>query len=89
MAYDDDPDFARDDDILQQYLEEEGLALVPLDFMHELMRLMEEFVMRETGVGKEELSDIIARLEELIGEEGMMDLSLESIVGWVNTLKDS
>lgn len=89
MAYDDDPDFARDDDILQQYLEEEGLALVPIDFMHELMRLMEEFVMRETGVGKEELSDIIARLEELIGEEGMMDLSLESIVGWVNTLKDS
>jgi hypothetical protein len=34
-----------------------------------------------------ELSDVIERLEELLGEDGMMDLSLESLVGWVNTLK--
>jgi hypothetical protein len=29
------------------------------------------------------------RLEELIGEDGMMDLSMEALVGWVNTLKNS
>lgn len=75
------------DDILQQYLEEEGLALVPLDFMHELMQLMEIYVMEQTGVTKEELHDIVLRLEELIGDDGMMDLSLEALVGWVNTLK--
>jgi hypothetical protein len=89
MAFEDDidPDFDRDDDVLMQYLQEEGLALVPIEFMRELMGLMEEHIMRLTGVSEEELSDIIGRLEELLGEDGMMDLSLESLVGWVNTLK--
>jgi hypothetical protein len=89
MAFEDDidPDFDRDDDVLIQYLKDEGLALVPIDFMRELMGLMEEHIMRLTGVSEEELSDIIERLEELLGEDGMMDLSLESLVGWVNTLK--
>jgi hypothetical protein len=89
MAFEDDidPDFDRDDDVLMQYLKEEGLALVPIDFLRELMRLMEEHIMRLTGVSEEELSDIVGRLEDLLGEDGMMDLSLESLVGWVNTLK--
>jgi hypothetical protein len=91
MAFEDniDPDFDRDDDVLMQYLKEEGLALVPIDFMRELMGLMEEHIMRLTGVSEEELSDIIVRLEDLLGEDGMMDLSLESLVGWVNTLKQA
>lgn len=75
------------DDALERYLQEENLALVPLDFMRELMVLMEEHVIRETGVTREELADAIERLEELIGEDGMMDLSMEALVGWVNTLK--
>ena len=79
----------RDDDALERYLQEEGLALVPLDFMKELMVLMEEYIIRETGVTKDELAEIIERLEELIGEDGMMDLSMEALVGWVNTLKNS
>ena len=89
MAFEDDidPDFDRDDDVLMQYLKDEGLALVPIDFMRELMGLMEEHIRRLTGVSEEELSDIIQRLEDLLGEDGMMDLSLESLVGWVNTLK--
>ena len=79
----------RDDDALERYLQEENLALVPLDFMRELMVLMEEHVRRETGVNKDELDEIVMRLEELIGEDGMMDLSMEALVGWVNTLKNS
>ena len=82
-------DESRDDDALERYLQEEGLALVPLDFMRELMTLMEEFIVRETGVEKEDLGPIIERLEELLGEDGMMGLSLEAIVDWVRTLKDS
>lgn len=88
MIENEDPDFDRDDDVLMKYLEEEGLALVPLDFMRELMGLMEEHIMRVTGVNKEELDEIVERLEDLLGDEGMMDLSLEGIVGWVETLKD-
>jgi hypothetical protein len=88
MIDDEDPDFDRDDDVLMQYLEEEGLALVPLDFMRELMGLMEEHIMRVTGIDKDELDEIVSRLEDLLGEDGMMDLSIDGIIGWVETLKD-
>jgi hypothetical protein len=88
MIDDEDPDFDRDDDVLMKYLEEEGLALVPLDFMRELMGLMEEHIMRVTGIDKDELDEIVSRLEDLLGEDGMMDLSIDGIIGWVETLKD-
>jgi len=82
-----DPDFGRDDDVLMQYLEEEGLLLVPVEFMKELMALMETYIQNVCDVDRDELSEILTRLEDLLGEDGMMDLSIEGIVGWVNTLK--
>lgn len=86
--FEDEEDLDRDDDALTKYLNEEKLALVPLDFLNDLMMLMEEHIARETGLTKEELGPIVDRLEELLGEEGMMELSLEAIVDWVNTLKN-
>jgi hypothetical protein len=83
-----DPDFDKDDDVLMQYLEEEGLALVPIEFMRELMLLMEEHVVKVCGVDRDELNDIMIRMEELLGEDALMDLSVQDIIGWVDTLKD-
>jgi hypothetical protein len=84
MEFDDEIDR---DDILEQYLEEEGLLLVPVEFMKELMVLMEAHIETVCEVDREELNDILVRLEDLLGEDGMMDLSIDSIIGWVNTLK--
>jgi len=85
-------DLEEDDDEeeydLETFLEQEGLTIVPNEFLDELMVLMEAHVIQQADVTKEELDVIIDRLEELIGEDGMMDLSLEDIVGWVVTLKD-
>jgi hypothetical protein len=83
-----DPDFDKDDDVLMQYLEEEGLALVPIEFMRELMLLMEEHIVNVCGVDKDELNDIMIRMEELLGEDALMDLSVQDIIGWVDTLKN-
>jgi hypothetical protein len=82
-----DPDFDKDDDVLMQYLEEEGLALVPIEFMRELMLLMEEHIVNVCGVDRDELNDIMIRMEELLGEDALMDLSVQDIIGWVDTLK--
>jgi hypothetical protein len=86
MDYPEDPEYV-DDDVLQQYLEEEGLALVPIEFMRELMFLMEAHIENVCDVDREELDEILVRLEELLGEDGMMDLSIDGIIDWVNTLK--
>lgn len=83
-----DPDFDKDDDVLMNYLEEEGLALVPIEFMRELMLLMEEHIVKVCGVDRDELNDIMIRMEELLGEDALMDLSVQDIIGWVDTLKD-
>ena len=84
-----DPDFDKDDDVLMQYLEEEGLALVPIEFMRELMLLMEEHIVKVCGIDRDELNDIMIRMEELLGEDALMDLSVQDIIGWVDTLKDA
>lgn len=83
-----DPDFDKDDDVLMQYLEEEGLALVPIEFMRELMLLMEAHIVEVCGVDRDELNDIMIRMEELLGEDALMDLSVQDIIGWVDTLKN-
>jgi len=83
-----DPDFDKDDDVLMQYLEEEGLALVPIEFMRELMLLMEAHIVNVCGVDRDELNDIMIRMEELLGEDALMDLSVQDIIGWVDTLKN-
>jgi hypothetical protein len=83
----DDEDW--DDDALEKYLKDENLALVPLDFMRELMVLMEAHIMRVTDVDQDQLAEIIERLEDLLGEDGMMDLSMDGIIDWVNTLKNA
>lgn len=83
-----DPDFDKDDDVLMQYLEEEGLALVPIEFMRELMLLMEAHIVEVCGVDRDELNDIMIRMEELLGEDALMDLSIQDIIGWVDTLKN-
>lgn len=84
-----DIDDDENDDLLERYLKEENLAIVPLDFLNDLMGLMEAHIATETGLTTDELGPIVERLEELIGEDGMMDLSLEGIIDWVNTLKDT
>ena len=88
MDYPEDSEYV-DDDILQQYLNEEGLALVPIDFMRELMILMEAHVQNVCGIDREQLNEIMIRLEDLLGEDGMMDLSIDGIIDWINTLKNS
>jgi hypothetical protein len=88
MDYPEDPEYA-DDDVLQQYLDEEGLALVPIEFMRELMLLMEAHIENVCGIDREELNDVMVRLEDLLGEDGMMDLSIDGIIDWVNTLKQA
>jgi hypothetical protein len=84
-----DPDFSKDDDVLMQYLEEEGLALVPIEFMRELMLLMEAHIVQVCNIDRDELNDIMIRMEELLGEDALMDLSVQDIIGWVDTLKDA
>lgn len=57
--------------------------------MRELMLLMEAHIVQVCSVDRDELNDIMIRMEELLGEDALMDLSVQDIIGWVDTLKDA
>jgi hypothetical protein len=44
---------------------------------------MEEYLMYHTGLNKQELSDKLVRLQNLVGEEESNELELEDIVKWL------
>ena len=50
---------------LEVYLNSKGLAIIPTEFLQDLMNVMESHVIKETGVTKEELQVLIKRLEDL------------------------
>lgn len=78
-----------DDEALMKYLEEEHLALVPLDFMYELMGLMKEHIMRVLSVSDSEVADLMERLDDLIGIDGMMDISMDEMISWMRVLHET
>jgi hypothetical protein len=81
-------EFAEDSDPLEAFLDQEDLVLVSKDFMSELVPLMEAYVLKEAGVSKSQFGEYVDRLEELIGSEAIIDLSLEGLVEWVKTLNN-
>lgn len=79
-------EYEDESDPLEVFLDQEDLILVSKDFMSELMPLMEAYVLKEAGVSKSQFGKYVGALEDLIGEEAIIDLSLDGLIEWVKTL---
>lgn len=77
-----------DDDALTTWLENEGLVVLPETFFSELMTLMEAHVMAVVGIDHDRLNELTTMLEMTIGEEGMIEISLEEFITWLRVLND-
>lgn len=77
-----------DDDALNTWLESEGLVILPETFFTELMTLMEAHVMTVVGIDHDQLNELTYALEMTIGEEGMMEMSMEEFINWLRVLND-
>jgi hypothetical protein len=76
------------DDALEDWLVSEHLVILPEEFFAELLGLMEEHVMRVVGIDRDRMEELIEKLEETVGEEGMMEMSMEELVKWMRTLNE-
>jgi hypothetical protein len=72
-----------EDSILQDAMHNSGFSVVSINALHEALTKMEEYLMYHTGLNKQELSDNLVRLQNLVGEEESNELELEDIVKWL------
>jgi hypothetical protein len=72
-----------EDSILQDAMHNSGFSVVSINALHEALIKMEEYLMYHTGLNKQELSDKLVRLQNLVGEEESNELELEDIVKWL------
>jgi hypothetical protein len=76
------------EETLDEWLDKEGLVLIPEAFFEELLEVMEEHVMRAVGIDRERMSDLTGALELTVGEDSMSAMSMEEYINWIRTLND-
>lgn len=80
----DEPD---QDEVIRAAAYNAGFNLVPIESLYEALEKMEEYLMYHTGLGKQELSDNLVKLENLVGEEQVSELNLDEIVKWIKAFQ--
>jgi hypothetical protein len=74
---------SEDDSILKDAMQNSGFSVVSINALYEALNKMEDYLMYHTGLNKQELSDKLVRLQDLVGEEESNELELEDIVKWL------
>lgn len=79
---DEDPD-----DTLVEIITASGFSIVPLQAVIDALAEMEAYICMEADVAEEELDGYVNRIEELLGREEAMSLSLDEIVSWIRAIR--
>jgi hypothetical protein len=74
---------SEDDPILKDAMYNSGFQPIHLDVLYEVLEKMEEYLIYHTGLNKQELSEGLIKLQELIGEEQALKLEIDEIVKWL------
>lgn len=82
-----DPDEESTTEYLESVIQGSGFMIVPVDAILDLLAKMEATVSEETGVPVDELDAYIEKIEDLVGPEETMHMSLDEIIAWVRVLK--
>lgn len=74
---------SEEDPIFRDAMQNSGFSVVSINALYEALNKMEDYLMYHTGLNKQELSDKLVRLQNLVGEEESNELELEDIVKWL------
>ena len=78
------------DDSTEQLLtviEQSGFRIVSMQAVIDALAVMEDHLMRVTGVEQAELAMILDRLELLVGKDEAMKMDLDEIADWIRAFK--
>jgi len=60
---------------------------MPIESLIEALESLISYLMENTGLDRQSLSDHIKNLVDLLGEEECMNLDIDQTVDWINSLK--
>lgn len=75
------------DEDFEDILGDLGFEVVPVEILMQAYEAMIEYLSVNTGLDRENLSEALTKLENLIGEEECYKLELEDIVSWVKAFQ--
>ena len=68
-------------------IEQSGFRIVSMQAVIDALAVMEDHLMRVTGVGQADLTLILDRLELLVGKDEAMKMDLDEIADWIRAFK--
>ena len=75
------------EDTILMFINSSGFAVVPVQAIVDALAEMENQIMQETGLSREELEDYLKKVEELVGKQEALHLQIDEIVGWIRAIR--
>jgi DNA-binding transcriptional MerR regulator len=75
------------EDRLISLVTQSGFQVVPLQTIIDALAEMERHLKEVTGITQEELEEYLEKIQNLLGEEISMNLSLEELASWIQTFQ--
>jgi DNA-binding transcriptional MerR regulator len=75
------------EDRLISLVTQSGFQVVPLQTIIDALAEMERHLKEVTGITQEELEEYLEKIQNLLGEEISMNLSLEELTSWIQTFQ--
>jgi hypothetical protein len=72
---------------LVAFLSESGFKLVSIKTIVDALAEMETYMMKKLGINEIELEYYIKKVEELVGEQEAVELEIDEIINWIETLR--
>jgi uncharacterized protein (UPF0335 family) len=69
------------------FLSESGFKLVSIKTIVDALAEMETYMMKKLGISEIELEYYIKKVEELVGEQEAVELEIDEIINWIETLR--
>ena len=75
------------EDYLLMFITESGFKVLPAQAIIDALSEMEQSLKDQLNVSQKELDQYLDKLENLVGKEEALHLSLDEIVSWIKALR--
>lgn len=75
------------DETILMFLTKSGFTVVPIQAIVDALAEMENQIMQEANLSREELDKYLKKVEELVGKEEAFHLQVDEIVRWIQAIR--
>lgn len=75
------------EDQILMFITESGFKVIPFQAIVDALAEMESYIKDQTGTNQKELDYFLQKIEELVGKQEAMSMSIEDIIDWVKVFQ--